>query len=97
MDLLWVYYLSFVFNQMLDLSYNLLTPDDLLQVGYLRSLKVLYFSGNDLTALPENLAGFYITKAGSKKRRFPKLEILCLDDNRLNNYTAFAPLAGLTE
>lgn len=83
--------------QMLDLSYNNLGASDLLQVGHLRHLKVLYFSGNDLNALPENMAGFYITEAGHKKRRFPKLEILCLDENKLNNYTAFAPLAGLKE
>ncbi|KAF6025611.1 XRRA1 [Bugula neritina] len=82
---------------MLDLSYNKLTKGDLLQLGFLRNLKVLYLSGNNLDSLPENLAGFYITKTGFKKRRFPKLEILCLDDNNLNNYTAFAPLAGLKE
>lgn len=82
---------------MLDLSYNNLTKADVLELGYLRSLKVLYLSGNNLESLPENLAGFYVTKSGFKKRRFPKLEILCLDENSLNNYTAFAPLAGLKE
>ena len=82
---------------MLDLSYNKLTKEDVLQLGYLRNLKVLYLSGNNLESLPENLAGFYITASGFKKRRFPKLEILCLDDNHLNNYTAFAPLAGLSQ
>lgn len=82
---------------MLDVSYNNLTGEDLLQIGHLRNLKVLYVSGNGLDSLPESLAGFYITKTGFKKRRFPKLEIFCLDDNKLNNYTAFAPLAGLKE
>ena len=82
---------------MLDLSYNNLTKEDVLQIGYLRNLKVLYLSGNGLESLPENLAALYLTPSGHKKRRFPKLEILCLDDNQLNNYTAFAPLAGLLQ
>ena len=83
--------------QMLDLSYNSLTPDDIIQIGCLRFIKVLYLSGNGLVTLPENMAGFYVTESGAKKRRLPKLEILCLDDNKLNNLTAFAPLAGLKE
>ena len=82
---------------MVDLSYNNMSKTDVLELGFLRNLKVLYLSGNNLESLPENLAGFYVTRSGYKKRRFPKLEILCLDENCLNNYTAFAPLAGLKE
>jgi len=82
---------------MLDLSYNQLSKDDVLELGYLRNMKVLYLSGNGLEELPENMAGFYVTQNGRRKRRFPKLEILCLDENKLNNLTAFAPLAGLKE
>ena len=42
---------------MLDLSYNNLTPTDILPLGVLPQLKVLHLTGNGLDSLPADLAG----------------------------------------
>ncbi|XP_033759734.1 X-ray radiation resistance-associated protein 1-like [Pecten maximus] len=82
--------------EMVDMSYNNLSHDDVLALGTLPSLKVLHLTGNHFRSLPVDLAIPYIDP-NSKRQvpRFKNLEILMLDDNRLSDVRVFAALAGL--
>lgn len=70
-------------------------------LGILPHLRVLLLTGNGLTSLPPNLAvteqEASVTSLTSKRYilRFPALETLMLDDNKLSHPSCFASLAGL--
>ncbi|XP_033637253.1 X-ray radiation resistance-associated protein 1-like [Asterias rubens] len=85
--------------EVLDLSYNNLSKDDILTLGILPKLKVLFLTGNQLRSLPPELAKpIKTTLLDSKETsvaRFPSLELLSLDDNHLTDLATFASLAGL--
>ncbi|XP_054581611.1 X-ray radiation resistance-associated protein 1 [Eptesicus fuscus] len=92
---------DFNFLEFLDLSFNSLNPEAICDLGILPRLRVLLLTGNGLTFLPMNLAvteeETSVTSLTSKKYilRFPALETLMLDDNKLSNPNCFASLAGL--
>ncbi|XP_078514702.1 X-ray radiation resistance-associated protein 1 [Lissotriton helveticus] len=79
--------------EILDLSYNKLLADDVLALGTLPRLRVLHLTGNGLTHLPSDLAVSELKNPEIK--RFPSLEILMLDDNKLSHPSIFASLANL--
>ncbi|XP_069496255.1 X-ray radiation resistance-associated protein 1 isoform X2 [Ambystoma mexicanum] len=79
--------------EILDLSYNNLSPDDVLALGSLPRLRVLHLTGNGLSHLPSDMAVSELLK--TEVKRFPSLEILMLDDNKLSNPSIFASLANL--
>ncbi|XP_038050347.1 X-ray radiation resistance-associated protein 1-like [Patiria miniata] len=85
--------------EVLDLSYNNLSKEDILALGLLPKLRVLYLTGNQLRSLPVELAKPYIVPLQDNKEtsipRFPSLELLSLDDNHLTDLATFASLAGL--
>ncbi|KAM9221966.1 X-ray radiation resistance-associated protein 1 isoform 4-T4 [Dugong dugon] len=87
--------------EFLDLSFNSLTGEAICDLGILPHLRVLLLTGNGLTSLPPNLAvteqEASVTTLTSKRYilRFPALETLMLDDNKLSNPDCFASLAGL--
>ncbi|KAF6334705.1 X-ray radiation resistance associated 1 [Rhinolophus ferrumequinum] len=92
---------DFKFLEFLDLSFNSLTAEAICELGSLLHLRVLLLTGNGLTSLPPNLAvaeqKASVTSLTSKRYilRFPALETLMLDDNKLSSPTCFASLAGL--
>lgn len=45
-------------SQVLNLSYNYLSTDDIVSIGRLPRLKVLHLTGNQLHHLPPNLGAF---------------------------------------
>ncbi|XP_069103439.1 X-ray radiation resistance-associated protein 1-like [Argopecten irradians] len=82
--------------EMVDMSYNNLSHDDVLALGTLPALKVLHLTGNHFRSLPADLAIPYIHPQSKRQvPRFKNLEILMLDDNRLSDVRVFAALAGL--
>ncbi|XP_054432154.1 X-ray radiation resistance-associated protein 1 [Pteronotus mesoamericanus] len=93
---------DFKLLEFLDLSFNSLTAEAICELGILPHLRVLLLTGNGLTSLPPNLAvteqEASVTSLTSKKYilRFPALETLMLDDNKLSNPSCFASLAGLS-
>nr|XP_019599925.1 PREDICTED: X-ray radiation resistance-associated protein 1 isoform X1 [Rhinolophus sinicus] len=97
----YVKYGDFKFLEFLDLSFNSLTAEAICDLGILLHLRVLLLTGNGLTSLPPNMAvaeqEASVTSLTSKRYsvRFPALETLMLDDNKLSNPTCFASLAGL--
>ncbi|KAM4846615.1 X-ray radiation resistance-associated protein 1 isoform 1-T4 [Thomomys bottae] len=97
----YVKYGDFKLLQFLDLSFNNLTGEAICDLGILPHLRVLLLTGNGLTSLPANLGvteqEASITSLTSKRYilRFPALETLMLDDNKLSNPNCFASLAGL--
>ncbi|XP_036113928.1 X-ray radiation resistance-associated protein 1 isoform X6 [Molossus molossus] len=96
-----VKYGDFTFLEFLDLSFNSLATEAICDLGILPHLRVLLLTGNGLTSLPPNLAvteqEASVTSLTSKRYllRFPALETLMLDDNKLSNPNCFASLAGL--
>ncbi|XP_053416089.1 X-ray radiation resistance-associated protein 1 isoform X4 [Nycticebus coucang] len=98
---IYVKYGDFKFLEFLDLSFNSLTAEAICDLGILPHLRVLLLTGNGLTSLPPNLA--VIEQEASETSltsrryilRFPALETLMLDDNKLSNPNCFASLAGL--
>uniref|UniRef100_A0A2K6T1T0 X-ray radiation resistance associated 1 n=1 Tax=Saimiri boliviensis boliviensis TaxID=39432 RepID=A0A2K6T1T0_SAIBB len=98
---IYVKYGDFELLEFLDLSFNSLTAEAICDLGILPHLRVLLLTGNGLTSLPPNLAvaeqEASVTSLTSKRYilRFPALETLMLDDNRLSNPSCFASLAGL--
>ncbi|KAJ8402201.1 hypothetical protein AAFF_G00370660 [Aldrovandia affinis] len=84
--------------EVLDLSYNYLSSDDVLSIGLLPCLKVLHLTGNELQALPDNMATPHhiSTQLTSEQdMRFSSLEVLMLDDNKLCSPGVFNSLANL--
>uniref|UniRef100_A0A8C8YML6 X-ray radiation resistance-associated protein 1 n=1 Tax=Prolemur simus TaxID=1328070 RepID=A0A8C8YML6_PROSS len=98
---IYVKYGDFKLLEFLDLSFNSLTAEAICDLGILPHLRVLLLTGNGLTSLPPNLAvteqEASETSLTSKRYilRFPALETLMLDDNKLSNPNCFASLAGL--
>uniref|UniRef100_A0A8D1SNT8 X-ray radiation resistance-associated protein 1 n=1 Tax=Sus scrofa TaxID=9823 RepID=A0A8D1SNT8_PIG len=97
----YVKYGDFKSLEFLDLSFNSLTVEAICDLGILPHLRVLLLTGNGLTSLPPNLAvteqEASVTSLTSKRYilRFPALETLMLDDNKLSHPSCFASLAGL--
>ncbi|XP_037696590.1 X-ray radiation resistance-associated protein 1 isoform X3 [Choloepus didactylus] len=97
----YVKYGDFKFLEFLDLSFNSLTVEAICDLGILPHLRVLLLTGNGLTSLPPNMAVAEqepsLTTLTGKRYilRFPALETLMLDDNKLSNPNCFASLAGL--
>ncbi|XP_036894306.1 X-ray radiation resistance-associated protein 1 isoform X1 [Sturnira hondurensis] len=93
---------DFNFLEFLDLSFNSLTAEAICDLGILPHLRVLLLTGNGLTSLPPSLAvteqEASIASLTSKRYipRFPALETLMLDDNKLSSPNCFASLAGLS-
>lgn len=81
--------------QVLDLSYNNLSSNDVLSLGYLSKLKVLTLTGNGLSEIHPDLSQPYADRNDVQLTRFQNLEVLLLDDNRLNDISIFAALAAL--
>ncbi|XP_053564727.1 X-ray radiation resistance-associated protein 1 [Bombina bombina] len=79
--------------EVLDLSYNNLSPNDISQLGVLSNLKVLHLTGNGLTNLPADMSVSHAQYPDVLL--FPSLEILMLDDNRLSHASVFVSLANL--
>ncbi|XP_077723164.1 X-ray radiation resistance-associated protein 1 isoform X3 [Canis aureus] len=96
-----VKYGDFKFLEFLDLSFNSLTAEAICDLGILPHLRVLLLTGNGLTSLPPNLAvteqEASVTSLTRRRYilRFPALETLMLDDNKLSSPNCFASLAGL--
>ncbi|XP_025314782.1 X-ray radiation resistance-associated protein 1 isoform X3 [Canis lupus dingo] len=97
----YVKYGDFKFLEFLDLSFNSLTAEAICDLGILPHLRVLLLTGNGLTSLPPNLAvteqEASVTSLTRRRYilRFPALETLMLDDNKLSSPNCFASLAGL--
>ncbi|XP_063160406.1 X-ray radiation resistance-associated protein 1 [Candoia aspera] len=77
--------------EILDLSYNNLSPDDVQTLGILPHLKVLHLTANGLSSLPLDLAA----SESESSPRFPAMEVLLLDDNHLSHANVFVSLANL--
>ncbi|XP_058483934.1 X-ray radiation resistance-associated protein 1 isoform X2 [Solea solea] len=75
--------------EVLDLSYNSLSADDIVSISWLPRLKVLHLTGNRLLCLPPNLASSNSdhTQLSVKEdiSPFRALEVLMLDDNKLSS------------
>ncbi|XP_010021954.1 PREDICTED: X-ray radiation resistance-associated protein 1, partial [Nestor notabilis] len=78
---------EFLHLEDLDLSYNNLSPQDIRTLGDLSQLKVLRLTANGLRSLPLDL--------DSPQLKFPSLEVLALDDNRLSDPSVFVSLSHL--
>ncbi|KAG6929011.1 X-ray radiation resistance associated 1 [Chelydra serpentina] len=84
---------DFLHLEILDLSYNNLSPEDVRTLGVLSQLKVLHLTANGLRSLPPDLA---VSENDSPScLRFPSLEVLLLDDNDLSHPSVFVSLANL--
>ncbi|XP_058042039.1 X-ray radiation resistance-associated protein 1 [Ahaetulla prasina] len=77
--------------EILDLSYNNLSPEDVQSLGILPRLKALHLTANGLSSLPLNLAA----PESWNCPKFPALEVLLLDDNHLSDSSVFLSLANL--
>ncbi|XP_071373094.1 X-ray radiation resistance-associated protein 1 [Centroberyx affinis] len=89
---------NFPHLEVLDLSYNKLSADDIVSIGRLSRLKVLHLSGNRLHHLPPNLGSsdLDLTQLPTTEEdtQFRALEVLMLDDNKLSS-GVFSSLANL--
>ncbi|KAM4620332.1 X-ray radiation resistance-associated protein 1 [Polymixia lowei] len=89
---------NFPHLEVLDLSYNNLSADDIVSIGLLARLKVLHLTGNQLLHLPHNLGSSHddLTPLTAKEEgaHFRALEVLMLDDNKLSS-GVFSSLANL--
>ncbi|KFQ45104.1 X-ray radiation resistance-associated protein 1, partial [Nestor notabilis] len=95
---------EFLHLEDLDLSYNNLSPQDIRTLGDLSQLKVLRLTANGLRSLPLDLeisvfSGKNETSPSpiscSPQLKFPSLEVLALDDNRLSDPSVFVSLSHL--
>ncbi|XP_040907987.1 X-ray radiation resistance-associated protein 1 [Toxotes jaculatrix] len=89
---------DFPYLEVLDLSYNSLSADDIVSIGWLPRLKVLHLTGNQLHHLPPHL-GFSNCEstqlpAKEEDTQFRALEVLMLDDNKLSS-GVFSSLTNL--
>ncbi|KAM6907152.1 X-ray radiation resistance-associated protein 1 [Xenentodon cancila] len=73
---------SFPHLEVLDLSYNSLSPEGILSLGRLPRLKALHLTGNQLRHLPPDLGSPQLPTEG---KPFGVLEALMLDDNKLSS------------
>ncbi|XP_029029886.1 X-ray radiation resistance-associated protein 1 isoform X2 [Betta splendens] len=88
---------SFPRLEVLNLSYNYLSVDDIVSVGRLTRLKVLHLSGNQLHQLPPDLGSSSRDNSPiptQENKQFAALEVLILDDNKLTS-GVFSSLANL--
>ncbi|XP_044306108.1 X-ray radiation resistance-associated protein 1-like [Varanus komodoensis] len=83
---------DFPYLEILDLSYNNLSPEDVQALGVLPHLKVLHLTANGLSSLPLDLA---VPESSESSPRFPALEVLLLNDNHLSHPNVFVSLANL--
>lgn len=94
---------DFEYLQILDLSYNNLTPEDVGALSILPKLRALYLTGNALTHLPINLCSNVLFKSdessanATEVEAFPCLELLHLDSNEFESPETLAVLAGLKQ
>ncbi|XP_023932305.1 X-ray radiation resistance-associated protein 1-like [Lingula anatina] len=86
---------DFPHMEVLDLSYNNLAKEDILMLGVIPKLRVLHLTGNNFKELPPDLAQPFKSEKEKRMERFPALEILFLDDNKLSDLSTFSALAGL--
>nr|XP_019941635.1 PREDICTED: X-ray radiation resistance-associated protein 1 [Paralichthys olivaceus] len=71
--------------QVLDLSYNSLSADDVVSISRLPRLKVLHLTGNQLHHLPPDLRSTQLFAEEEDDSQFKALEVLMLDDNKLSS------------
>ncbi|XP_053312612.1 X-ray radiation resistance-associated protein 1 [Spea bombifrons] len=79
--------------EVLDVSYNNLTPKAISRLSFLPRLRVLHLTGNRLTHLPASMSVPHDKDPDFVG--FPSLEILMLEDNKLSDPAVFASLANL--
>ncbi|KAI4813770.1 hypothetical protein KUCAC02_003000 [Chaenocephalus aceratus] len=80
--------------EVLDLSYNSLSAEDIVSLGRLPHLKRLHLTGNQLHHLPPNLGSSNHDPSHLPGAQFGALEVLMLDDNKLSS-GVFNSLANL--
>ncbi|KAK3523944.1 hypothetical protein QTP70_016757, partial [Hemibagrus guttatus] len=83
--------------EVLDLSYNNLSSNGILAIGFLPRLKVLHLTGNNLQTLPPDMADPNTPHGGlapKSSELFQTLEVLMLDDNKLSS-CVFRSLSNL--
>ncbi|XP_061818341.1 X-ray radiation resistance-associated protein 1 isoform X2 [Nerophis lumbriciformis] len=88
--------IDFPHLQVLDLSYNCLSADDVVSFSRLPLLKVLHLTGNELCLFPPHLGSQYQDPLSSLHTEDPfnALEVLMLDDNKLSS-EVFGSLSAL--
>lgn len=89
---------DFICLETLDLSFNNLTPIDIAHLGILKSLKYLKLTGNNLEFLPDTFSKLYVHTKDNKKivsEKFPNLEELFLDNNKIREEDSFDVLSVL--
>ncbi len=89
---------EFISLESLDLSYNSLNPNDVAHLGVLNNLKILKLTGNNLKYLPDAFTKLYVKSTENEKvvmEKFPALEELHLDHNKLKEENSFDVLAVL--
>ncbi|XP_036362237.1 X-ray radiation resistance-associated protein 1-like isoform X2 [Octopus sinensis] len=84
--------------QYLDLSYNNLTGDCFKSLGLMPNLQYLNLGNNDISYLPADSTQCFSLSESGKGRyiRFPRLEVLKLNYNKLESPDIFIPLANIT-
>ncbi|XP_056302678.1 X-ray radiation resistance-associated protein 1 [Danio aesculapii] len=84
--------------EVLDLSFNNITGESILNLGLLPCLKVLHLTGNQLQMLPLNMAGSCNHPEENTAQGvslFGSLKVLMLDDNKLSSPGVFTSLANI--
>ncbi|XP_061754351.1 X-ray radiation resistance-associated protein 1 isoform X2 [Nerophis ophidion] len=88
--------IDFPHIQVLDLSYNCLSADDVVSFSRLPLLKVLHLTGNELCLFPPHFGSQYQDPLSTLHTEDPfnALEVLMLDDNKLSS-EVFGSLSAL--